>query len=119
MADNLWYRYEVSNFYDGSFSVNLYTFNVKKHTHKGVWLQMPYPQKDKFVLNDARKRWAYPTKELAWESFQIRAARRTQHLDNQLNFALKVYNAVKDLDKPPSHPSYRVQDIGYNVDGIL
>lgn len=119
MADNLWYRYEVSNFYDGSFSVNLYTFSAKKHTHKGVWLQMPYGQKDKFVLNNARKRWAYPTKELAWESFQIRATRRTEHLNNQLNFALRVYDAVKDLDKPPVNPSFRVPDRRLDVDGIF
>jgi hypothetical protein len=103
-----WYRYEVSNYYDGSFSINLYRFTVLKKTLKGVWLKMPYGEKDKFVLNIARKRYAYPTIDLAWNSFRIRAFRRLEHLNNQHRFATRVNDAVKDMKEPPKLPVYRV-----------
>lgn len=49
---------------------------VSKRTPKGVWIEADGSRR--FVLNNARKRWAHPTREEALKSF-IR--RRTIQLD--------------------------------------
>ena len=55
----------------GKLTVELYRWHVEKHTPKGVRLEG-----GKFVLRDARKRWACPTIEEALESFKARKKRQ-------------------------------------------
>lgn len=47
----------------------------------------------KRVLKNAHKRWAYPTAELAYQSWQIRKRRHQMHVENSLARA-KALNAL-------------------------
>ena len=55
--------------------VVLRKYGVIKHTPKGTWIDEGWDSK-KFVLRDARRRWACPTVEEAEESFMARKRRQ-------------------------------------------
>jgi hypothetical protein len=89
-----WYRVEtrpgdgMTRFGDVlGFSVDLRLFEypVLSHTPKGVWLDN-FGQR-KFVLNDSRKRYAYPTQEAALEAFKHRKRRQIGILSARLKDA--------------------------------
>jgi hypothetical protein len=91
-----WYRYTshlVSNgideygvrWGDPKIELQVSKYRVTKETPKGVWLDF-YGTK-KFVLRDARKRWACPTQEEARESFIHRKQRQIGILARQLDHA--------------------------------
>lgn len=82
----IWYRYEdvqystVDEFDQscgGQLVVELRTYRVLSHTPKGVWIKL-YCGDKRFVLKDARKKFACPTLELAKESFIARKKRQAQ-----------------------------------------
>ena len=98
---DVWYRYEdvtyaaPLNEYDepvgpGETRVHLREFTVLKHTPKGVQLDV-YGQR-KFVLKDATKRYACPTKEEASDSFLARKRRQLAILKSQQD---RVERAIK------------------------
>lgn len=58
------------------------SFPILKHTPQGVWLAND--EGKRFVLRDARKRWACPTKGEAFESLVARTKRRKKILKSQL-----------------------------------
>lgn len=94
MNKEYWYRYTDSAYappldeYDNivgnsTVYVQLHTYEVIKHTPKGVWLALniffdssnennKLPWNKRFVLTNARKRFACPTIEEAKESFIAR-----------------------------------------------
>lgn len=82
--NEVWYRFEdrlVSSGTDefdnplGSYvEVSLRTFQVLKHTPKGVWLSTFSGRR--FVLNGSRKRYACPTSAEALKSFNARKTRQ-------------------------------------------
>ena len=89
-SEEFWYRFEDQRYapslneFDeavgrGSLKIHLYTYLVLKHTPKGVWInaspRFSFGHK-KFVLKDARRRFACPTKEEALESFFARKKRQ-------------------------------------------
>ena len=57
-------------------------YPVKRCTNRGVWIDEF--GKERFVLNDARKRYAYPTEEQAVASFLARKKRQRALLTLQL-----------------------------------
>ena len=69
----------------GRVDVSIMRFEVISHTAKGVWLD--YFGKKKFVLADARKKFACPTEIEAWESLIHRKQRQIKILGNQLEDA--------------------------------
>jgi len=83
-----WYRYQ----YDAEYSkvvvkqfllgvnIRCFEFPVIKHTPKGVWLHICCSKKV-WVSNTAKKRFAYPTKQLALNSFKIRMIYYKRHLE--------------------------------------
>lgn len=80
-----YYRYDGYTFVD--HSVVCRELRVVKRTPKGAWLAEDWDQKGlhlKFILNSARRKFAYPTKEEALNSFRIRQVRRLQHLQNSI-----------------------------------
>lgn len=89
---------EVYYRYDGYEYAQCDTYPVLRRTAKGVWINigLSYPglEKEKFILDGARKRWAYPTKELALESFQIRKERQIRHCNDMIERANKALVAV-------------------------
>ena len=64
-------------------------YKIMKQTPKGVWLEYGY-EKDKFVLRDARKRFACPTIEEAKISFIARKKRQLGILEVQAKDVRKV-----------------------------
>jgi len=64
--------------YDGYEHANCDCLRIIKKTPKGVWVSLGYDDK-KFILDDARKRWAYPSIKEALESFRIRKERQIRH----------------------------------------
>lgn len=66
----------------GSSHLRLEMYEVVKHTPKGVWIYLGWEGK-RFVLRDARKRFACPTKEEALESFMARKRRQIRILTAQ------------------------------------
>lgn len=79
MADDLYYRYVDAPIYSGyEPDYWLEKYPVTKRTPCGVWVDVwSVP---KFCLNDARKRFAYPTVELAFESYVIRREKQLWYL---------------------------------------
>jgi hypothetical protein len=85
-----WYRYEAfrETWSEESlgYDIRLHCFECRviKHTPKGVWLQRPYVGDKTFVLKDAKKRFAYPTKREALISYIARQKRRLSILRSQI-----------------------------------
>lgn len=71
------------------------TYPVTKHTPCGCWIDLGYREK-RFILNDSRKRFAYPTKEEAKASFLARKKRQLGILRAQIT---AVEGALKALSE--------------------
>jgi len=75
--------------YDGYGNLKALEYKVVKETQCGYWIvpcKYAY-DKPKFVLKVARKRYAYPTKELALESYIKRKKHQIAILESQLYLA--------------------------------
>ena len=81
-AREFWYRADATRMSWGPPRVSVLGYKVVRRTPKGVWLD--YYGTEKFVLRDAHKRWACPTKEEAMESFWARKRRQVKILRAQL-----------------------------------
>ena len=85
------YRYDSHTVDEyGTVRIYLRTFEVVRHTEKGVWLQSPnswYPKPEKFVLLNAQKMYACPTKEEALVSFKARKEKYIRILKSRLQSA--------------------------------
>lgn len=89
MSD-IYYRYENGDKVDEKFSIHLLEFRVIRKTAKGAWISDIWDHDGKFarfVLDGSGKRYAYPTKADARNSFIIRKKRQIQHCENALNSA--------------------------------
>lgn len=83
---DVWYRYDDSDI-DWTRDPYEWKIPVKRYTAKCVVLDVY--GREKFVLLDARKRWAYPTRELALESYIIRKQR-------QISWTAAAHDRAKD-----------------------
>jgi hypothetical protein len=102
-----WYRYEIVRYSNGvdefddplpghSVAVEVRDFMVLRHTPKGVWIETWAGDK-RFVLKDARKRYACPTKEEALDSFIARQRRRVSILEAQAQDSRIGMQIAKEL----------------------
>ena len=73
--------FHPSGFCEGR--IDLEVWREVKKTPKGAWIERAYGIR-KFVLDHGRKRYAWPTKEEAWESFLARKRKQVQILRRQL-----------------------------------
>jgi hypothetical protein len=99
--------------YDGYKYAQCDSYRVTKCTPKGVWVSLGYGVKEKFILNDARRRWAYPTKELALESFRIRKERQIMHSNDSIekaNIALRKVG-LKAIDSQSRFHRYDDEEL--------
>jgi hypothetical protein len=108
----IFYRYEDVVYYGGygaeSVKILEKEFTVVKETPCGYWVTPmiifyhPDGKIDyklcKWVSKTSRKRFAYPTKEEAWESFKYRKNRQKQLLTKQLE---RVNNVLELIEKKP------------------
>lgn len=95
------YRYESSSFASHNLSLYLCEFHITKETPKGWWISNDgYGwDKPKWVAKEGIKRFAYPTKELALESFLKRKAKMIQKLKRNLVCTKIIYNIAEKVQK--------------------
>ena len=98
MANDKMYRYS-----DTGAVLHMYTFEVIRTTPRGKVIS-EYG-KDRFVLNDSRKRFAHETKEDALASFIARKNRQISILSCQLDTAKKALN-LASAHTPDTLPPY-------------
>jgi hypothetical protein len=97
-----WYRYNIAPnlsmlIFDepnaSNISVRCESLLVEKHTPMGVRLR--YPPKGKFVLNNAVKQFASPTKERALVCFIARKRKQIEILQYRLDEAKAALDLAK------------------------
>lgn len=78
-------------------------FCVVKRTEKGAWIKEGSFGRERFILDRAKKKFAYPTREGAFMSFAIRKRRHMQHVkythDHLVNI-LKLIDAAEQSEGP-------------------
>jgi hypothetical protein len=75
---------------NGRSAVQVREYPVLRHTERGVWLEGYGETGRRFVLRDARKRFACPTREEAWESFRARKQKQLRLLTAQIAHVRRV-----------------------------
>ena len=84
----IYYRFD-----NGAEYVFLSTFRVLRRTRAGAWLDVW--GEEKFVLDGAGRRYAYPTRDAAWDSFQHRKRRQRVHLEAALDRLARIEPLAK------------------------
>ncbi len=103
MTDEIWYRYFDLIGWENA-EPRLQELRVIRHTPQGVVLD--FYGEEKRVLNKARRRWAYPTKELALDSYiqrkrhQIGWGQHTVDHANAMLFQAQAIQRGEVLPKP-------------------
>jgi hypothetical protein len=98
----VWYRVE------GSTEPYVRELRVRKVTECGVWLDdygWRMGEGDRFVLRDARKRYACPTKEEAWVSFIARKRRHLRILQAQAKAVEYALSRALELTVGEAQPT--------------
>lgn len=91
------YRYETSGSHTSQVGLFCDQFRAIRETPKGWWIEYwgDKGQARKWVAKTGRKRFAYPTKELALESFVA----RKQHMIAKLEYTLGTTKTALELAK--------------------
>lgn len=90
----------------------LRVYRITKRTRCGIWLAGDPYGLPKFINLNARRHWAWPTIEQAWNSYGIRKERQVQILEDRLESAKKALAEAKlSLDEANGkhhfvHPRY-------------
>lgn len=102
----------------GSVGIRIQKYFVTKVTPKGVWLtscfwanDISWSKYDRFVRNNARKRFACPTEQEALESFVARkkAQRKIyKHRLNTVNAVLKLVSNESEFLADPQRELRRI-----------
>lgn len=114
------YRYEDALGYD-ALEVRLIEFDVIRETEKGYWFvesrlnskafEAMAERSKRWVSKCSRKRYCYPSKDDAWESYVIRKKRQLGHLERQYKWAKQ---RVAYLDNNPERPEEKHIRMGYH-----
>ncbi len=100
MSD-VFYREVNSRMSDDVLAISCIEYNVVKRTPRGAWIEpkwvTDYNFEDlehrkmhwKFILDGVGRRFAYPTRELARESFIARKRKEIQHCGRQHDRAVR------------------------------
>lgn len=93
------YRYERDFNIFGvtpDYSIALVECEVLRPTKEGYWIKRPYSRKERWVSKTTTKRYAYPTKAEAYQSFVIRAKHAVKHCEHNLTTANKFLKLVEN-----------------------
>lgn len=84
---------------EDDFYIEFLEYTAVKRTAKGVWIRLAkYDHaKPRFVLDNAIKRYAYPTKAEALKNFIYRKTRHIRIAESQLAEAKIALRLAKDL----------------------
>lgn len=98
----IYYREVNSQWSDDILAISCIEYRVVRRTPKGRWITPTWNSDDtrflKFVLDGLGRRHAYPTRELARESFIIRKRKEIQHCARQHDRAVR-YLALAETGK--------------------
>lgn len=101
---NAGYMDEFDFFHMASYdnvSLKLEEWDVVKETPKGYWIRQNiepfWASDDMWVSKTSRKRFAYPTKEEALESFLIRKRKYLGHLERNLTNTKRLIQLAENL----------------------
>jgi len=75
--------------------LEFYQWRVQKRTPKGAWVVSDGDRH--LVLDASRKKWAYPTKTEAWDSFKIRLRWRANYHRNEGRRIEAIKNLVDKM----------------------
>jgi hypothetical protein len=81
------YRYDTMIYEGGKVQLYLWSMLVLIETKCGVQVQGTSYGKNRFINLSAKKKWAYPTKEEAFEGFKARKRRQIAILESNLEIA--------------------------------
>jgi hypothetical protein len=73
--------------------LDLYWYKIIKRTPRGAWIQVGFDKK--FILLNARRKWAHETKADALESFRHRKLNQIAILKHQLFVAKEALKSAK------------------------
>lgn len=96
MTNDIWFRYDDS---DVVYTHEPYEWNLKVIRYTAKCAVLDFYGKPKFVLLKARKRFAYPTRELAMESYIIRKNRQMAYAaatHHRAKMSLEAAKAFRD-----------------------
>lgn len=88
------WRFEGLRYADDYCYLSAHDFPVIKRTTCGVWIDV-YGEK-KFILDGIGKRWAWPTKKEALESYVARKSRQVSILAAQHDKAVALLKAAQE-----------------------
>jgi hypothetical protein len=77
--------------------VCLFRYEILRKTPKGVWIYLNFGD-EKFVLSNARKRYACPTIEEAKESFKARKSKEIKILQARIDHAKEAITIIDRRD---------------------
>ena len=96
----LWWRFENhAQWMEGSGlfgGIAVAPWRLMRETPKGAWICPRGGGPERHVSHTARRRWAYPTKLDAWQSYCIRNGHWLQHARNALEKAQYVAGIISD-----------------------
>lgn len=100
--EEMWYRFDdrATYAYETATGVEIYwtRHRVVRHTPQGVWLYADSRDRGgRWVSKTARKRWAYPTKEEALDSFRYRKRKQVAIYTARLDRAHAAYELALKL----------------------
>jgi hypothetical protein len=113
MIDMNLYRYESRVTANGQM-IYCDEFRVDRETPKGYWIE----DETRWVSSYAKRRFAYPTRKEAWESFIARKNRQVKILQSQLNRAKALLDATEIHDVPEKCVEVSGIKIGLKMDGL-
>jgi len=114
----IYYRAEIHSEYEHDYappvfrSIYYRTFRVVRRTPKGAWVNEGNGAEDRFILDDADKRYCYPDKENAIRSLKRRQQMRLAYLNRDHSIATTTLAAIEEYEKtrewkePPTEPSH-------------
>jgi hypothetical protein len=93
------YLYRITSLIRGvdfpTVQINYHKFKILRETPKCYVIREWAGGKEKYVLKNAKKRFAYPTREEAKEGFIARKSRQIRLLNGQLDHAETAMKKVK------------------------
>lgn len=111
---------ELYRYWNAGNTVYLDSDPVIRETPKGFWIKDPddhnwvgREQKERWVSNYTKKRFAYPTKEEAWLSFIRRKERQRKILLGQLQNIVSILEVAHPENLPTEHTRFPAQSFNH------
>lgn len=99
----IYYREVNAYWSEDRLAISLEKYRVVKRTPRGVWIAPMWDYRGdhkRFVLDGSGRRYAYPTREQARESFIIRKRREIQHCALQHDRAVRYLALAETMQFP-------------------